>query len=441
MMGDVPPGEEPEKHSAIIRFRLGSAEPPLAPAAGARPSVELSALLPGLVAGALAGRRDDELFGLVCEDLLAHGVPILRASIGAEFLHPTHEVRVLRWARGGGVEGQTLDREPDEVSQDDAAPAGPLHELDRLVRRQERMLGRRIDATSIAELPILAEFAAMGGVDYVALRQPIGRGVAFGEVEEVLTSWVTDRASGFSDADLALFEQLQPHLVLAVGAVSNVWIARALLETYLGRDAARRVLAGNIVRGRAEASRKVIWYSDLRGFTQLTDTLPQAEILALLNDYAEPAVDAITSEGGEVLKFVGDGILAIFGNRAPEEACAAAVRAWEQARAACDAVSSARIARGAAVTQPSLALHEGEVLYGNFGARNRLDFTVLGPAVNEAARIVALCRSLDQTLIVSDAFAATCGALRERLVGLGRYALRGVGRPQMLWTLDPDAPA
>jgi adenylate cyclase len=195
------------------------------------------------------------------------------------------------------------------------------------------------------------------------------------------------------------------------------------------------------VRGRAEASRKVIWHSDLRDFTRLTDTLPQSEILALLNDYAEPLVDAISREGGEVLKFVGDGILAIFGDREAEESCAAALRAWETAEAAIREISSAREARGAAVTQPYLALHAGEVLYGNFGSRERLDFTVLGSAVNEAARIAALCRSLDQRVIVSDTFADASGALRDRLVGLGRYALRGVGKPQMLWTIDPGAAA
>jgi adenylate cyclase len=301
------------------------------------------------------------------------------------------------------------------------------------------MLRRRIDDTSIAEFPVLADFAAIGGVDYLALRQPIGPGAAIGAVREMFASWVTDRPGGFSAEELALLERLQPHLVLAVGALSNVWTARTLLETYLGRDAALHVLAGDIVRGRAEVTRKVIWHSDLRDFTRLTDMLPQAEMLGLLDDYAEPVVDAIMREGGEVLKFIGDGILAIFWSREPEEACAAALRAWRQAQAAIDIVSTARAARGAVVTQPYLALHEGEVLYGNFGGRTRLDFTVLGTAVNEAARIAALCRSLDQKLIISEAFADTCGALRARLVGLGRYALRGVGRPQMLWTLDPDA--
>jgi adenylate cyclase len=389
-----------------------------------------------LVAGALDGRRDDELLGTFCEDLLAHGVPILRGVLGAEFLHPTYAVRLLRWIRGQGAEGQTFDREPEGAPEDEGWLTSPLY---RLKQQQGRVMHRRIDAVSMAEFPLFAEFAALGGTDYVGLRQPVGRGAVFGEVDEVFASWVTDRPSGFSDGEVALLERLQPHLVLAVAAVGNVWIGRALLETYLGRDAARRVLAGNIVRGRTETIRAVIWYSDLHGFTRLTDTLPAAEILALLNAYCEPVVEAITQAGGEVLKFMGDGVLAIFGGRDPPEACEAALRARRDARAATAALSRARAARGAPVTQPYLALHEGEVLYGNVGAPARLDFTVLGPAVNEAARIAALCRSLDQSLIVSDAFARACGPARERLVGLGRFALRGVARAQMLWTLDAEA--
>lgn len=389
-----------------------------------------------LAAAALAGSRDDALFTMACDELQAAGVPLLRASMIADFLHPTLEVRLLRWDRGRTVESRTFDRRPDNAPEQQMWLTSPFYPL---VQRQERVLRRRIDAASIAEFPVLGEFAELGGTDYLAMRQPLGRSAVFGEVDEVLTSWLTDRPEGFGDEHVALLDRLLPHLVLAVSVVGNVWVARALLETYLGRDAARRVLAGNVVRGRAETTRRVIWYSDLSGFTRLTDTLPQSEILGLLNDYTEPVVDAVTGEGGEVLKFMGDGILAIFGNESPGEACAAALRAWEKAHTAAAAVSSERAARGAAVTRPYLALHEGEVLYGNFGGRTRLDFTVLGPAVNEAARIAALCRSLDQTLIVSEAFASTCGALSNRLIGLGRYALRGVVRPQMLWTLDPDA--
>ena len=294
---------------------------------------------------------------------------------------------------------------------------------------------------SIAEFPILAEIGAAGGTEYLAFRQPVGPDAVFGDGEEVFTSWVTDRPEGFHDAEFALLERLQPQLVLAVAAVANVSIGRMLLETYLGRDAARRVLAGNIVRGRTDTIRAVIWYSDLQGFTRLSDTLPRAEILALLNEYVEPVVEAVVAEGGEVLKFMGDGILAIFGGRPPAEACAAALRARARVDAATAVVNERRLGRNAAVTKPYIALHEGEVFYGNFGGPTRLDFTVLGPAVNEAARIAALCRSLDQTVVVSEAFAAGCGVDGNRLVGLGRYALRGVGRPQMLWTLDATMPS
>ncbi|MFZ1430362.1 MAG: adenylate/guanylate cyclase domain-containing protein, partial [Geminicoccaceae bacterium] len=283
-----------------------------------------------LVAGALEGRSDDLLFGALCDDLLEGGIPLLRGAVGSQFLHPTLDVRLLRWVRGQGTEGQTFEREPDGAPVDEEWVSSPLY---RLTQRQEFLLHRRIDAASIAEFPLLGEFAALGGKDYVALRQPIGRGAMFGEVNEVYASWITDRESGFTPDEVAVFERLQPHLVLALVAVGNVWIARALLETYLGRDAAGRVLAGNIIRGRTDTIRAVIWYSDLRGFTRLTDTLPRSEILVLLNEYVEPLVEAVMAEGGEVLKFMGDGVLAIFGGRPPTEACAAALRAWERAGA------------------------------------------------------------------------------------------------------------
>jgi adenylate cyclase len=286
----------------------------------------LSAILPRLVDTALVGRRDDELLGVLCEDLLAHGMPLLRGSVSTEFLHPTLEFRVSRWVRGHGIDSQTFNRRPYGASSSDAWLRSPFYQL---ASSQERTLRRRIDDTSIAEFPVLADFAAIGGVDYLALRQPIGPGAAIGAVREMFASWVTDRPGGFSPEELTLLERLQPHLVLAVGALSNVWTARTLLETYLGRDAALHVLAGDIVRGRAEVTRKVIWHSDLRDFTRLTDMLPQAEMLGLLDDYAEPLVDAIMRDGGEVLKFIGDGILAIFWSREPEEACAAALRAWK----------------------------------------------------------------------------------------------------------------
>ena len=207
------------------------------------------------------------------------------------------------------------------------------------------------------------------------------------------------------------------------------------MTTYLGRDAAARILRGEIDRGQVKTVPTVLWFSDLTGFTRIADTLPRDQLLDLLNAYADCLVGVIHDHGGEVLKFMGDGILGVFSG-ARADACRRALDAAEAARAALARLNQARSAAGLAVTGFTLALHEGEVLSGNVGSQERLDFTVVGPAVNELSRIQAMSRSLDQPILVSASFAAACGDQRARLVSVGRYALRGVGRPQELFTLE-----
>jgi adenylate cyclase len=183
----------------------------------------------------------------------------------------------------------------------------------------------------------------------------------------------------------------------------------------------------------------VVWYSDLVGFTRIADAHRSQVVLAMLNDYAEAQVDTIEAHGGHVLKFIGDGLLAIFPDGNESDACARALDAAAQARRRLDALNARRSAAGLPVSDAHVALHIGELLYGNVGSPRRLDFTVLGAAVNEAARIEALCGSLDQRVIVSNAFAQAAGVdARPRLVSLGRYAMKGVARPQELYTLDLD---
>ena len=209
------------------------------------------------------------------------------------------------------------------------------------------------------------------------------------------------------------------------------------METYLGRDAGRRVLAGRIVRGIAEQIDAVIWFSDLRGFTRITDTEPE-QVIPLLNEYADAIVSSIHENGGDVLKLIGDGTLAIFTAEDRMHACSAALAATIAARRRVAELKQRRAADGKPVTDMYLGLHVGKVFYGNIGSRERLDFTVIGPAVNEASRIAAMCRSVDQPVLVSAAFARV-GDMKRRLVSVGRYALRGVSQPQELFTLDPQA--
>jgi adenylate cyclase len=215
---------------------------------------------------------------------------------------------------------------------------------------------------------------------------------------------------------------------------------RVLLETYLGQGAAQRVLEGNVVRGQADTIRTVIWYSDLVNFTRIADEVERDQLLHMLNAYAACLVEAIEANGGEVLKFIGDGILAIFSEDDPGKACAQALDAAKAARKRVAALNAACSADGLRTTDFYLALHLGDLLFGNYGSATRLDFTVLGPAVNEASRMGAMSRSLDQWVIVSSVFANAAGPRRADLVSLGRYALRGVGQPQELFTIEQAAP-
>ena len=208
-----------------------------------------------------------------------------------------------------------------------------------------------------------------------------------------------------------------------------------LMETYLGRDAGRRVLSGRIMRGVTERIDAVIWFSDLRGFTRITDLSPE-QIIPLLNDYADVVVSAIHAQGGDVLKLIGDGILAIFTAEDRAHACAAALAATVEAQKQVQTLSARRARELLPITDMYVGLHVGEVFYGNIGSTDRLDFTVVGPAVNETSRIAAMCRSVDQPILVSETFANVEG-MRGQLISVGRYALRGVAQPQELFTLDP----
>ena len=216
-------------------------------------------------------------------------------------------------------------------------------------------------------------------------------------------------------------------------------IAGTLVEVYLGQDAGQRVLDGKISRGVADRISAVLWFSDLRGYTKITDTAPPREIIPLLNDYADLVISAIHEAGGDVLKLIGDGTLAIFKADDPGEACRSALQAEASLRQRLAQLNARRLAEDRPVTTVYIGLHIGEVFYGNIGSENRLDFTVVGPAVNEASRVSSMCRSVDRHIVLSADFAAaTPEPERSWIVSVGRYALRGVGRSQELFTLDPE---
>ena len=182
----------------------------------------------------------------------------------------------------------------------------------------------------------------------------------------------------------------------------------------------------------------MLWYSDLREFTRITDQSPPEQIIPLLDDYAEAVISAVYDNGGDVLKLIGDGTLAIFTAAAAEEACRRAIAARNVLQERVAQLNKRRARDSLPTTDVYVGLHTGEVFYGNIGSNERLDFTVVGPAVNEVARIAAMCRSAERNVLLSQALAdAMARSERGRLVSVGRYALRGVERPQELFTLDP----
>jgi adenylate cyclase len=299
-------------------------------------------------------------------------------------------------------------------------------------------LRRRVDRAAQDEFSVLADLLAEGMTDYVAIISRFAADSVIGDMDGVYMSWATRTPAGFTDDQIAALERIAPALALAIKSVSLARKIGALMETNIGRDARARVLAGRIVRGIAERIDAVVWFSDLRGFTRITDTAPE-QVIPLLNDYADAIVSAIHEHGGDVLKLIGDGTLAIFTADDRKDACGAALVAAIAARERVSKLNKRRAADGKPTTDMYLGLHVGEVFYGNVGSRERLDFTVIGPAVNEASRIAAMCRSVDQPVLLSSAFAEV-GDIKRRLVSVGRYALRGVAQPQELFTLDPDPP-
>jgi adenylate cyclase len=381
----------------------------------------------------LKGGKETALVEGFCGRAVAGGVPLARAIVIIDTLHPIYEGRAFRWERG---KPETELVEYGSTNEGELAERWRKSPLYRVWQSNESLLRVRVTPESIAEFPTLAELSEASIVDYVAMVSRFSADGVIGEMDCFYAQWMTNREGGFSDDDIAALERLTPFLGLAIKSVSLARIAETLVETYLGRDAGRRVLSGRIARGVADRIDTVLWFSDLRDYTRIADTSPPEAIIPLLDDYADAIVSAIHGNSGDVLKLIGDGALAIFPAGRGSQACAAALDAAAQAQEAVRVLNDRRLQEGSPTTEMYLGLHVGEVFYGNIGSKDRLDFTVVGPAVNEVSRITAMCRSVDRPMLVSAAFAASAADERRRFVSVGRYALRGVGRPQELFTLD-----
>ncbi|HVM85571.1 MAG TPA: adenylate/guanylate cyclase domain-containing protein [Candidatus Binatia bacterium] len=249
-----------------------------------------------------------------------------------------------------------------------------------------------------------------------------------------LLGWIGARA--FTAAEAEQVREAARFAAAPLAALAARATLRAALDAYLGRRSAARVLAGPLRRNIGETIRAALLYADLRGFTTLSETAAPAEVIAALDGWFDRVAGAVHAFGGEVLKFIGDGVLAIFpvGEESPRRACESALHAVAAVRAGMAHLDAARAQQGKPPLPFGMALHLGEILWGNIGAADRLDFTAIGPAVNLVSRLEGLCRPLDRGVLVSGAVAAET---ELPLVPLGTHVLRGIAVPCSVFTL-PD---
>ncbi|MEY8832576.1 MAG: adenylate/guanylate cyclase domain-containing protein [Phaeobacter italicus] len=392
------------------------------------------AIVQWLTSAGLQDTDRQEMLQGYAERLADAGVPLRRFHLAQRAFHPKYGGTGFTWTRDGGVYHEYFEH--SDTPRDEWLRSPFYYMLDQNVPE----FRSRLEGPALDRFPVLAEFRKSGGTDYLSMI------LRFGDFidapfdprrpgEGILSSWTTDARDGFSESDLNLIRQTYPHLGLAMRAASTQQMAKDLLQVYLGRDAGRRVMSGEITRGSSRQIDAVICYFDLKGFTQLAEQIPGTELIEMLNDYFGVAVATIQKFGGNILKFMGDGILTMFDLGSVTEDAHAALSAACELQRQIRQRNRERSADGLPIADFTLALHAGEILYGNIGSENRLDFTVIGPTVNQTARISGLHASVGRSIIVSEYVQKAAHPCPQDLVSLGRYMLRGVAEPIELFTI------
>jgi len=394
-------------------------------------------LMNWLVSQGLEGLPENDLIRGFCERCRAGGLDVSRAMVFIDTLHPIFEGRGFRWNDTATNESDAF--EYGSTEQGESAQHWRRSVFYHMLENGQQELALDLAEGAAQNFGMIDELAAKGHRHFVSYVHQFGEAGTMGQMDCVYSYWVTRRDEGFGAQGLAALRDLVPVLGLAIKSAAQADITRTLGRVYLGRDAAEQVLRGRIARGVTERINTVLWFSDLRGSTAISESIDPGEIIPFLNDYAQASIDAIHDAGGEVLKLIGDGVLAMFTNENMAAARRAALSAEHRFRRNMNALNARRMAENRPVTTAHVGLHVGEVFYGNIGSDDRLDFTVVGPAVNEVSRIASMCRSVDRELLMSSAFRTGLDAAgRNYLVSTGRFALRGISRAQDLYTLDPD---
>ncbi|MET4603661.1 adenylate cyclase [Bradyrhizobium sp. JR4.1] len=385
------------------------------------PEKKPATLSDGVVDWLINGTRDqrfiDNIFAEMCIRLQQAGIPLARSTLHVLIQHPQWLGARFMWSDGmREAEIARVDHDVRERSEFIGSPANEMFDGATELREnleQDPALGRKH--------ALYREMRAQGLTDYVAwpLYHTLGK--------RHLVTFATNRPGGFDDTHVAALKNLLPVLALVSEIRVKNRLARTLLETYVGSHAGELILAGATRRGTGTTVRAAIMICDLRDFTKISDNWPRDDVIDLLNDYFDAMSEPIARHGGEILKFIGDGLLAIFPLSEPK-ACANLLHAVTEARQAMIALNARNDGTGRAPLNYGIGVHVGDVMYGNIGSSTRLDFTVIGPAVNMASRLEALTKQLGKKVLLSRDFAELVEREFE-LEHVGKYEVRGFSDP------------
>ncbi len=380
-----------------------------------------------LAHGARSAPQAELFMTETCERIVACGVPLYRVGVFVRTLHPSLLGRNFIWRPGEAVKAGTMAH-GDEL--DDEFLLSPLYKV--FYGGEE--VRQRMTNGAASNAPFFADMVAEGVTDYIALPLQMSDGSIHA------SSWTTRAKGGFTDAMIDGLRAIMPSLTRMIEIFLLRLMSAGLLDNYVGARAGSRILAGQIRRGHTETMNAAIWLSDLRGFTKLSDRLSSEAVVNILNAYFDCQVPAILAHGGEVLKFMGDGLLAVFPIADDAEdadlVCRRMLQAAQECRAQIAALSHDTGTETIDGFRFGLALHVGRVLYGNIGGGDRLDFTCIGPAVNLAARIEKIAGSLGRSVVASSLFNTYAGV---PLTDLGEFAVAGFSAPQRVYGLPDEA--
>ncbi len=383
---------------------------------------ELRKITDWLIDGARSASSPTRMMAEICERLVAAGLPLWRVGVFVRTLHPDIYGRNFIWRPGAEVETGTVDF---NILTDPAFTGSPLM----IVFMEGKEVRGRLGDPQAGRFSIFDDLRAEGATDYIALPLHFTDGLSHA------SSWTTKQPGGFTDQQVAALRALVPALARVIEIIQWRRTSSLLLDTYVGNRAGERILNGQIRRGHTDTMDAAIWLSDLRGFTALSDRLPAETVVDILNGYFDCQVAAIRAHGGEVLKFMGDGLLAVFpideyvGD--VRQVCGHVLDAARESRAS---VEEMRYPIGETVERFrfGVALHVGRILYGNIGGGNRLDFTCIGPAVNLAARLEKIAGKLNRTVVASAGFAGICAGGWD---DLGEFPIAGFSKAERVYGL------